>query len=364
MVYAPFPDDWAGLAMRNFSRKTIRMTVVLAALLLAQPDRAVAEDQPVPAPVQKAIEAAAAAPDKVTVGAYINDIHELDFRSHTYSVDLYIWFRWKNPNANPVKSMEFMNRYSPTEHQRDSLLETPKVMPDGTLYAIVREQGRFSSKFRLEKYPFDEQTLRIIFEDTVSPLALQSYAAQDMAISASPDLTLPGYKMGQPRLIVSDNHYPTNFGDISLDNAETYSRVSIEIPVSRPLLTVSIKTFVPILLILMSSTLVLFVRPVFVEGRIGLTITALLTLVALQLTASSSLPDVDYLMLIDKAYLASYAFIIAVLTRVVTTSWVGADSSHELTIARGDRRWAAVLQVCYWGLLGASAGWTLLRHYT
>jgi hypothetical protein len=119
--------------------------------------------------------------------------------------------------------------------------------------------------------------------------------------------------------------------------------VSIEIPVSRPLITVSIKTFVPILLILMSSTLVLFVRPSYVEGRIGLAITALLTLVALQLTASSSLPDVDYLILIDKAYLASYAFIIAVLARVVTTSWVNSDHSDKWIIARGDKRWAIFL---------------------
>jgi hypothetical protein len=58
-------------------------------------------------------------------GAYINDIHELDFRSDTYSVDLYIWFRWKSPAANPVKTMEFMSRYSPTDHQRNLLVDTP-----------------------------------------------------------------------------------------------------------------------------------------------------------------------------------------------------------------------------------------------
>ena len=161
-----------------------------------------------------------------------------------------------------------------------------------------------------------------------------------------------------------DNHYPTNFGDISLAGTDTYSRVTIDIPVSRPLVTVSIKTFVPILLILMSSTLVLFVRPSFVEGRIGLAITALLTLVALQLTASSSLPDVDYLMLIDKAYLASYAFIIAVLARVVMTSWVGAGLSDEQATSRGDRRWAILLQAGYWGIMGIATVWTLLRQYT
>ncbi len=361
--------------MKNVSRAMTwhggmgaRVLAVLAAGVLAALSLSVnpteAQDKPaVPPAVQSAVEAAAPqTPDKVIVGAYINDIHELDFRSHTYSVDLYIWFRWKNPTLTPVKSMEFMNRYSPTNHQRDVLLDAPKAMPDGSLYSIIREQGQFSSKFRLEKYPFDEQTLKVIFEDTVAPVSAQRYAAQDqIAISANPQLTLPGFKMGAPRLTVADNYYPTDFGDISLANAETYSRVTIEIPVSRPLITVSIKTFVPILLILMSSTLVLLVRPVFVEGRIGLAITALLTLVALQLTASSTLPDVDYLMLIDKAYLASYAFIIAVLARVVLTSWIGAEPAQERAIALADRGWAKVLHLAYWTVIGASVLWTFTR---
>ena len=47
----------------------------------------------------------------------------------------------------------------------------------------------------------------------------------------------------------------------------------------------TIKTFVPIALIVVCAALVFFVRPHYVEGRMGLGITALLTLVALQLTS-------------------------------------------------------------------------------
>ena len=316
---------------------------------------------PAPDAALKAAEAATPAPDQVIVGAYINDIHELDFRSHSYGVDLYVWFRWHNKDANPVKSMEFMNRYNPTEHQRDALLQVAKTMPDGSLYGIIREQGRFSAKFRFEKYPFDEQNLKLVFEDQVASVAVQSYVILDGGVQMNPDITLPGYKVGAPKLTISANKYPTNFGDFSLAENETYSRATIEIPVSRPLVTVSIKTFVPVLLIIICSTLVFFVRPSYVEGRIGLAITALLTLVALQLTASASLPDVDYLMLIDKAYLASYAFIIAALTRVVATSGVAGDGGADERITRGDKRWAFMLVALYLAAMAASAGWTYWR---
>ncbi len=328
-----------------------------------------AEDAAPQAAVPEAVRNAAVAgappaPDEVKVGVYVNDIHELDFRTNSYSVDLYIWFRWRNSGSNPVKGMEFMNRFTPTDHQRDTLLEKPKAMPDGSFYGIIREQGRFSAKFRLERYPYDEQVLKVVFEDSVSTIGLQRYAPDTVAISMNPEITLPGYKVGRPSLHVITNVYPTNFGDISLTQGEAYSRVIVEMPVTRPLFTASIKNFVPILLIIVCSTLVLLVRPLYVEGRIGLCITALLTLVALQLTAAATLPDVDYLMLIDKAYLVSYAYIIAVLSRVVWASWVETGDKSEETVRSGDRRAALILVFAYAAIMATTFGWALARPVT
>jgi Neurotransmitter-gated ion-channel transmembrane region len=122
----------------------------------------------------------------------------------------------------------------------------------------------------------------------------------------------------------------------------------------------SIKTFVPIGLIVVCAALVFFVRPRYVEGRIGLGITALLTLVALQLTSSASLPDVDYLMMIDKVYLLAYLFIILALVRVVMTSWQGADPEAEASISRHDRIWVGVLLGAYF-LANIAVAWQALR---
>lgn len=317
-----------------------------------------------PEAVMKAIATAQLRADDVMVGAFINDIHEIDARTHTYSIDVYIWFRWRDPSLNPVKTMEFMNRYPSSEHQFESLLDEPKQMPDGTFYGIVRQQGMFSSKFTLSKYPFDQQRLLILIEDNASSVASQRYVADVNPITMNPAILLPGYTIGSPRITISDNTYPTNFGDFSSANNETYSRATIEVPVSRPLMTVSIKTFLPVLLIVLSCTLVLFVRPSLVEGRIGLAITALLTLVALQLTATANMPEVDYLMLIDKAYLASYAFIIAILTRVVATSWVGWSDTDEAEMRTKDRRWALILLISYVLILGISAAATFEAEMT
>jgi curli biogenesis system outer membrane secretion channel CsgG len=91
------------------------------------------------------------APVKVVVGAYVNDIQELDFKTNSYAIDLYVWFRWKGADLDPSKTMEFMNRYASDANLRDDLDDKPQAMPDGSLYSIIRYQGQFSTKFQLEK---------------------------------------------------------------------------------------------------------------------------------------------------------------------------------------------------------------------
>ena len=335
----------------------------LAAIWVAAQLSCVAAAEDVPATVTQAIATtpapASSGPEAVTVGVFINDIQELDFRNHSYAVDLYVWFRWRDPALNPAKTMEFMNRFAPNDHARETTYAEPKKMPDGSLYNVIRDQGRFSTKFQLERYPFDRQVLSVIMEDAESS-GTQLYVPDKAPVTINPNITLPGFRLGAPRMMIADNKYPTDFGDLAVPNPESYSRVILEVPVTRPMVTLAIKTFVPILLIIACAALVYFIRPVYIDGRIGLGITALLTLVALQLTASASLPEVDYLMMIDKVYLASYGFILAALVRVVSTSWVGgAATASEARVAAADRRWAVAMIALYVLAVGVIAALAL-----
>lgn len=293
-----------------------------------------------PKPVIEAIEdAPTPEPQEVIVGAYINDIQQLDFKTNNYVIDLYVWFRWTSPDVDPSKTMEFMNRFASDDNLREQLTEEPTELPDGSRYSIIRYQGLFSTKFRLETFPFDTQSLIVVMEDTLLGSADQVYVPDgESPVKINPVITLPGFSVGAPSLLITTNTYPTDFGDPTVPEAEPYSRATIAIPVTRPVIAMSLKTFVPILLIVVCALLVYFVRPCYVEGRIGLGITALLTLVAIQLTATAALPDVDYLMMLDKVFLLAYLFIIVALARVVATSWQKPET--EQAIKHADRRWA------------------------
>jgi hypothetical protein len=301
-------------------------------------------------------------PEQVVVGAFINDIQQLDFKTNDYVIDLYVWFRWKSADIDPSKSMEFMNRFASDDNRRDALMDKPEELSDGSFYSIIRYQGHFSTKFPLEAYPFDTQTLKVIMEDTLAGAGDQIYVPDGKTpVIIDPVITLPGFTVGKPTMRIVTNTYPTNFGDPTVEKAEAYSRIIVSVPVTRPVVAMSLKTFVPIILIVVCASLVFFVRPRYVEGRIGLGITALLTLVALQLTATAPLPDVNYFMMLDKVFLLAYLFIIIALARVVATSWRGADADAEPTIKHNDRMWFGALLTVYL-LANIAILWTTLAQ--
>ncbi len=293
-----------------------------------------------------------AQPDKIYVGAYINDIQSVDLRGDSHVTDFYIWYRWYGTKHDPSKSVEFMNMIVPVDHTHVSIFDPPKVEPDGSHYAQFHHNGAFSSKFPLRNYPFDTQTLTIELEDTASGSTDLIFVPDTEGATLNPTIRLASYSVGKPVIKVVDRPYPTTFGDLSESNLSSYSRAIISIPIKRPWVSGALKVLLPVGLILLSALLALLIRPDHIEARISLGITALLTLVALQFTAATELPEVDYLMLIDKVYLASYGFILAVLAFVVRGSWLvdhrGVDKS-----ARLDRRAGLLLILLYVAIIAA-----------
>ncbi|WP_371395764.1 hypothetical protein [Fretibacter rubidus] len=299
-------------------------SVIIAFFWLVQP--ALGQDEAAPEPA------------KVYVGAYVNDIHEVNLKSNSYPGDIYIWFRWADPDISPVDTFEFMNLHDPEAHVEDVGYDEPEVMDvDGSFYNYIRHQGAFAAKMPLAKYPFDKQVLKFIIEDAEYGSEVVKFVADTEKVTINNELTLPGYKIGEPRLVVKAKPYPTTFGDLNNPETGSYSRVIVEVPISRPWQFGVLKLILPVLIILTCSGLSLLIDPTHTEGRIGLVITALLTLVAMQITTAGTLPEVSYLMLLDMVYIISYAYILFILAQVVRGSWQ--DSEEEIAMAvKSDKR--------------------------
>jgi hypothetical protein len=97
-----------------------------------------------------------------------------------------------------------------------------------------------------------------------------------------------------------------------------------------------------LLLVTACNALALLLPARLVEARIGLGITSLLVMVALHISLNTDLPEIDYLMRLDKLYLISYLFGFGTLASMARTTRRHID---DLTTE-------AVRRECLWSLLG------------
>jgi hypothetical protein len=348
-------------------RRHLAALVFALMFLLVGPGRAQDEEAPAaepaatPAPDEAEADAPAAEgeeektyekPEKVTIGVFLNDIQAIDLKSHSYAMDFYVWFRWKNPDLDPASSMEIANPIEQWGLMVTPLYEEPEELEDGTFYQILRIQGTFSKKLPLYNYPFDRQTLAVIFEDAVNDTQSLVYVADSGGTQVNPTLQLPGYRVALPTLALATWHYPTAFGDPRTPADTNYSRATLEVPISRPPLAYSTKLFLPVLCVILCATLMFLLAPGLVDSRVDVGITSLLTIVALQMTYNTDLPDVGYLMLMDKVYLLAYGFVIVGLSVVVYTTRLHeagreqlAESIHRRTLGLASLAWAVAMVV-------------------
>ncbi len=257
---------------------------------------------------------------QVTVGAYINDIQSLNLREHSYAADVYLWFRWTDSSLAPDDTVEILNPNELWGHVTDKIYEQPVQLPSGELYQVVRIQGRFSRKFFFDNYPFDRQELTIEFEDSAHETNRMVYVADENPVAVNPRLKLPGFRVSAPKLEIEEFCYPTTFGDTRRTESHCYSRVNVSVPIRRPALTTSIKLLLPVFCVVLGASIMLRLQVNYVDARIGTGITALLTVVAIQLASNDTMPNVDYLVMMDKIHLCAYAYVLAGLGVVLTAT--------------------------------------------
>lgn len=295
------------------------------------------------------------------MGAYLNDVQDLDLKNHSFAADVYVWFKWRDPAIDPSKTVEFLNPYDRWGHTRTVEYEQgPRTLGSGELFQVVRVQGRFSRKLSLEDYPFDRQQIVLELEDSRLESHDVRFVPDKSPVARNPALRLPGYLLGDPKLTVDEFAYPTDFGLESEDAGTSYSRVRIELPIRRPMGTYAGKLLLPVFCVVFCTSLMFRCHPKYVDARVGIGVTALLTIVALQITLNEDLPQIEYLILLDKVYIASYLFIIASLAMVLRATRL-VDSGRSERAERLDAWSLGLLGLAYVAAIGGLVADSVLR---
>ena len=299
---------------------------------------------------------AEAEPAQVIVGSYVNRIQEVSFRENRYTLDFYIWFRWKPEGAlaeyKPLESFEIMNG---RVDNKSSVVE--KKIGEFN-YATARITATMSENWELASFPFDWHRPQVRIEDSV-------YTTQDLVFVADTtnsrlgdEIEIAGWTASAFEAAVQPMVYRTNYGDTSLPtNARSeYSRFLIAWNIDRVGWGAAIKLLSTVILATGVAFVSFMVKPSDLDARFGMGVGALFAVAASAFIVSASVPDSASLTVADKLHMVALGFIFFTLLMSAFCLRLEVSGREELAF-RIDHWSLAILPVLFYGWVV----WSILR---
>jgi hypothetical protein len=266
-------------------------------------------------------------PEDVYIGTYLNRIYDVSLKDNCFSVDLYIWFRWKSDDIDPIESFEIINgRIDTKTHFYDDIIL-------GYKYATCRVTATITKFWDVSDFPLDNHCIQIEIEDSENESYKFAYIPDTENSAISPDLQVPGWIIKNNFTEVTEHHYRTNYGDISLptDNASIYSRFTHSIDIVRPNIGYFLKLFFGVFIAALIAFLAFLIKPTDLDPRFGLGIGAIFAAVASEYVITSSLPDTNVMTLADKLHILAFAFIFLSLAQSTLSLWLYTKGREKLS---------------------------------
>jgi hypothetical protein len=206
-------------------------------------------------------------------------------------------------------------------------------LPDGRYYQLFTYQGSFYvDHVDYRRFPFMRISLPLALEvnDVEGTLDYDNLRLvpelKDSGLGIYADITgllIQGWSIAEYR-----HHYATNFG---LGGAEDdYSQVIFDVAYGTSAWSSFWRLLLPLSVVMAMVLLVSKLRNDLQDVRSTLPVTILLTLVFLQQSYRSTLPDLPYLSFLDQVYVVAYMLTLIAFVLVI---WIGRRYSELESVA-------------------------------
>ena len=254
-----------------------------------------------------------AEPAPVTIGMYINKIQDLNFRENKYTLDFFIWFRWKAEGAlgdfHPLDSFEIING------RIDSQTSVIQKKIGDVSYASARITATIADTWNLARFPFDWHRNEVRIENSVYTAEKLQFVADQSNSRLGSEIDMPGWDASRFDVKVIESLYRTNYGDISLptEAESVYSRFIASWEIRRTGGGGAVKLLLTVFLATAVAFVAFLVRPSDLDARFGMGVGALFAVVASSVVVSQATPDSGTMTLADQFHLVALGFIFATL---------------------------------------------------
>ncbi|CAI2347006.1 unnamed protein product [Caenorhabditis sp. 36 PRJEB53466] len=246
----------------------------------------------------------------VRFGIYIESMSNFQTSTMDYDMDIYLMMSWRdarlvNPYDKPILVKEedilekiwrpdpfFANAKEAEFHEVTFLNFLMRIFPDGLVLYETRVKIKPSCNLILCKYPHDKQTCDLLIKSFAYPVEtvrFEWFTRRKDAIDKNPDVKLPELYIDRYETTTCANERKS--GAFSCLRAVFRLKRDVGFHIAQ--------TYIPTSLALMFSWVGVWLPEEFMEGRIGVAITVLLTLSTESAGAREHLPSVSYLKAID-----------------------------------------------------------------
>jgi hypothetical protein len=231
---------------------------------------------------------------KVTVGIYVDHIADFSTLRTNWTVDFYIWFRWKDKNLRPGETFQVMDG----EILSCNLVDSTNFQNER--YELYRVHAQITKFFNVMRFPRDNHLLTISIENKVYTWYQMQFVPDIVDSDISSRVKLPGYNISDVVMVTKPHPYKTNRGDprYGARTEVVYDQVIYGMNISRSDWGLYFKLFESLFASVAIALLVFFMDPKG-DGRVGLGIGAFFASVASSYVTSNELPGMGILTLSD-----------------------------------------------------------------
>lgn len=274
---------------------------------------------------------AQAQPDTVKIGAFINDIYDINLGEKSFSAQFWVWFNYRKHDLNPLETLEIPNAKS-VENSL-SFVEDK----GGLVWASKKVTAIIKKDWDVRKFPFDDQQMTIELEESNKDIGMMVYVADIENTKLDTSLHLTNWKIERFELAINTKKYDTTYGDPTLAEGSEYPHASINISIKRKSWGLFFSLFTGLYVAFFISSLVFFIDPTDVDPRFGLSVGALFAAVGNKYIVDSILPQSTTFTLVDKLHILTYLFLLLciVLSVISLRRWKNGQVERS---KRFDRR--------------------------
>lgn len=280
--------------------------------------------------------------DAVTVGVYVDRIPDISTKATSWSVDFYIWFKWRDDRLQPGETFQIIDGKIQSREKLESVNE------GGRHYALYRVTADMTKFFNVVRYPLDNHLLTIRIEDSDHLWRELRYVVDENGAQYSSRVEVPGYQLHQAEMVVKPHAYKTSRGDPRLpaDYQAIYSQLVYGIEIERPDWGLYFKLFQGLFASVAIALLAFIFSPLSSE-RISLGVGAFFASVAASFVNLGELPGVGMVTLIDMANGLTMITIFLSIFGSIISSRIAKGEGQMALAQRFDKQMLAVFVVGY-----------------